>query len=81
MDDKLYDHDKAMGFQTAVIQMASVNELSMLELYEALNPIVAVCKSTIKTQIGEANERAKEEERRKKKREYQREYRKRKKSG
>lgn len=80
MDDSLYDHEKAMAFQTMVIQLAAVNELSMMEMYEALNPVVAVCKSTIMTQLKEAGDRAKAEERRKKKREYQREYRKRKKS-
>lgn len=80
MDDRLYDHDKAMAFQTAVVQLAAVNGLSLLEMYEALNPVVAVCKSTIKTQLSEAAEKAKAEERKKRKREYQREYRKRKKS-
>ena len=56
MSDSLYDHEKAMAFQTAVIQMAEVSGLNLLELFNALNPVVAVCKSAIATKLKDAAE-------------------------
>ena len=45
----VYDHPKAMAFQTAVVHLAEVNGLNVLELRGALGPIIAVCDSIIKT--------------------------------
>ena len=52
--EHLYDHQKAMAFQTSVIYLAEANGLNILELDGALEPICAVCKSIIKTGLKDA---------------------------
>lgn len=55
-----YDHQKAMAFQTEVIYLAEAAGINILELDGALEPIVAVCRSIVKTSLKEASEAASE---------------------
>lgn len=53
--DGIYDRDRAMAYQTAVIHLAAASGLNVIEMIGALGPVLAVCKSVARTSLADAS--------------------------